>query len=108
DFFEGIPPRIEALKRELVEEMAPFDAFDLLTNLLIVNLPMNAEKYKESEHQGLIAYVEYAALLLLERPSRAGTDTTRLQPIDAAVIPGLQERLREMLSLSSHAAMHAM
>jgi hypothetical protein len=108
DFFEGIPARIETLKRELVEEMAPFDAFDLLTNLLIVNLPVNAEKYKESEHQGLIAYVEYAALLLLERPSRAGTDTTRLQPIDAAVIPGLQERLREMLSLSSYAAMHAM
>ena len=74
EFIAGIPERLEVLKGGFVSLMAPFDAFDVLTNLLIANLPLNAETYRESEHEGLVAFVEYAALILLERPSRAGSD----------------------------------
>lgn len=37
EFFSGVPERLQALKDEVVEAMAPFDAFDVLANLLIAN-----------------------------------------------------------------------
>lgn len=108
EFFASIPARIEALKQDVVEAMAPFDAFDLLTNLLIANMPLNVETYRESEHEGMFVLVEYAGLMLLERSSREGTDVERLRPLDATVLPGLQAKPREMVHLSSFAALHAM
>ncbi len=108
DFFANLPSQIETLKHEVVEAMSPFDAFDVLTNLLIANMPLNVETYRESTHEGLFVVVEYAGLLLLERPSREGDDPERLRPLDGPVIRELQAKLEQMLSLSSFAAMHAM
>ncbi len=107
EFFAAIPGRLAELKKAIVSEMASFDAFDVLTNLLMANMPLNSETYRESEHEGMFAVVEYAGLLLLERPSREGTDVARMRPIDVTVIPGWQHKLREMLSLSAFLAMHA-
>lgn len=101
EFFAGIPARLEILKAEVVEAMAEFDAFDVIANLLLANLPFDVESYRESEHEGLIALVEYAGLLLLERPSRDGGDPDRLRPMGAGEIRPLLDRLREMLALSS-------
>jgi hypothetical protein len=108
DFFASLPSEIETLKQEVVQVMSPFDAFDVLTNLLIANMPLDVETYRESTHEGMFVLVEYAGLLLLERPSREGDDPERLRPLDGPVIRELQTKLREMLSLSSFAAMHAM
>lgn len=108
EFFASLPSQIETLKQEVVEAMSPFDAFDVLTNLLIANMPLNAETYRESTHEGMFVLVEYAGLLLLERPSREGDDPERLRPLDGPVIRELQSKLRQMLTLSSFASMHAM
>jgi hypothetical protein len=108
DFFASLPSQIETLKQEVVEAMSPFDAFDVLTNLLIANMPLDVETYRESTHEGMFVVVEYAALLLLERPSREGDEPRRLQPLDGPLIRELQAKFKQMLNLSSFAAMHAM
>jgi hypothetical protein len=41
DFFASIPTQLETLKEQLIEAMSPFDAFDILTNLLIANMRRN-------------------------------------------------------------------
>src|SRR5687767_11262580 len=81
-FFDELPARIEELRTELVTSMEPFDAYDVVVNLLLAQLPFRPDEYRESTHDGLIAYVEYVAMLLLERPSRAGSQT-RTNPVGA-------------------------
>lgn len=64
--------RTEEIEARLAEEMAPYDAFDIVANMLFSNLALDLDAYRESEHQGLLANVEYAASLCLRRRSRDG------------------------------------
>src|SRR4051794_11411339 len=66
-FLDAVPDKIGELKGQLIQAMAPYDAFDVITNLLFANLPLDPETYRETAHLGLVVYAEYAALALLER-----------------------------------------
>lgn len=69
--------RATEIETSLVDQMAPYDAFDIVANMLLYNAPIDPETYRESEHTGQIANVEYAASLCLRRPDRRGTTNDR-------------------------------
>jgi hypothetical protein len=48
------------------------DPFDMLGNLIMVEVAHNPETYKETEHEGLAAVVEYIALVYLGHPYSLG------------------------------------
>ena len=48
------------------------DPFDMLGNLVMVEIAHNPETYKETEHEGLAAVVEYIALMYLGHPHSTG------------------------------------
>jgi hypothetical protein len=73
DIVAEAPARIAALREELVEVLAPFDAFDVIANLWVVNSPFDPDTYRESAQEGLMSVSDYVALLCAERPSRAAT-----------------------------------
>jgi hypothetical protein len=98
-YLDSVPQRIAELKQQLVEAMAPCDAFDVIANVLFANLPLNPETYRESTHEGLAAYAEYAALVLLERDDRGGT--AERAPIGKLEIDSWMPLLREIVGLSS-------
>ena len=52
---------------------APFDAFDVLESVRMSQIPLDAETYKETEHEGSAAVIELAALVLAARGTREGT-----------------------------------
>jgi hypothetical protein len=52
------------------------DPFDMLGNLIMVEIAHNPETYKETEHEGLAAAVEYIALIYMGHPH--GTDSRDL------------------------------
>lgn len=49
-----------------------FDAFDVLECIRLSQMPMNPSAYKETEHEGMAALIEFAALVLAARGHRAG------------------------------------
>lgn len=100
-YLDSVPERIAELKQQLVAAMAPYDAFDVISNVLFANLPLDPETYRESTHEGLAAYAEYAALVLLERPVRGGTEERG--PIGKHEIDSWMPLLREIVGLSSFA-----
>lgn len=91
--------QLAAVKSELASFMEPFDAFSLLANIAISNTPLDANEYRETEFEGLIAGVEFVAALLVER-GRFGTDED-FPPIDAVVIDKVNELSRRALRLVS-------
>jgi hypothetical protein len=99
EYLDSVPERIADLKGRLVAAMAPHDAFDVIANVLFANLPLDPETYRESTHEGLAAYAEYAALVLLERSDRRGT--TERAPIGKLEIDSWMPLLREIVGLSS-------
>lgn len=76
----GAKARSETAEIEaaLIEQMAPYDAFDIVGNMLLYNATIDPETYRESEHEGQIVDVEYAATLCLRRPDRHGTSDLRV------------------------------
>lgn len=67
----------DEIEASLIEQMAPYDAFDIVGNMLLYNIPSDPETYRESEHDGQLVNVEYAASLCLRRPGRHGTSEVR-------------------------------
>ena len=67
----------DELEASLIDRMAPYDVFDILGNMLLYNLPIDTENYRASEHDGLIANVEYAAVLCLRRSDGTGLPEER-------------------------------
>jgi hypothetical protein len=61
---EELRQRIHRWADEVTHDMAPYDAFDVVVNVSFSNMPLDPDAYKESQHSGLLAIVEYAALLL--------------------------------------------
>lgn len=91
--------RGEQLRDELLRDMADFDVFDILSNMLLFNIPTDWNTYRESEHRGRLVNVEYAAALLLSRPDRAGT-ADRRQPAEVGGrMREWNEKITELLNL---------
>ena len=67
-----LPTQIAELREELRQQLAPFDAFDVVAHLWLANVPKDRESYRESTEEGLLVVPEFAAALLISRPTRAG------------------------------------
>ncbi len=80
-------------------ELAPHDGFDVIANLLLENLPMNPDTYKETEHPGLSVVAEIAALAIIERGTRSGTGARQRLIPNTARAGRLIKDLAAMLSV---------
>ncbi len=96
---EEIQERIGELRVELIAALAPYDVFDAVANLWVVNSPFDPDTYQESAQEGLMAVSDYVALLCCERPSREPTAPGG-GPMDAPVIDRIDELARAILGLS--------
>lgn len=67
-----LPAQIAELRKEIADQLAPFDAFDVVADLWLANVPRDREAYKESTEEGLLVIPELAATLLITRPARSG------------------------------------
>ena len=72
---------------ELRQDMEPYDAFDIVANLYFLNVPVDADTYEASSHQGLISVVECAGVICLERSHRYGSGP-REMPVDGHTAEG--------------------
>lgn len=91
---------IDVRRRRLHDLLARFDSVHLLGQLVLSEMPMDPETYKESEHPGAAYVVEMIAAELLTRPSRAGaSDVT--PAIDAHVLDPARRLCREAMLLES-------
>ncbi len=68
--------RLEAL-------LLKHDSFDMLGNLIMVEMANDPETYKETEHEGLSAVVEYIALVYAGHPYSSANDFPRGMDEDA-------------------------
>lgn len=91
--------QIDELREKLAFELGPYDAFDLIANLWVVNSPFNPNTYRESTHEGLMTVSDYVGLLLSERPSREPTREAG-GPIDAPVLDGIDGMVKVILGLT--------
>jgi hypothetical protein len=99
EWLEGLPEQITRLREEIRVLVAPFDAFDVVSNLWLANAPLDPDTYKEST-AGVTAIAEYVASVCLERDNRAPTSgADRL--LDARVLGPLSDKVREVLMLHS-------
>jgi hypothetical protein len=91
-----LPARIAELRKEIADQLAPFDAFDVVADLWLANVPKDRESYMESSEGGLLVIPELAATLLISRPARAGEN-----PGDWFAPHGydVQEKLKALLQL---------
>lgn len=71
---ENLPAELARLRSELRDLLAPFDAFDVVAYLWLINVPSDPETYRESSDEGMLAIPEVAAAILLERGEREGAD----------------------------------
>ena len=88
---------IATATRELEVELSKYRSFDVLSNLMLVELAANPEAYKEWSHQGSQAHVEYATLLALKGEFRADGDLI----IDGPKIEKIQRLLNDVFSSAS-------
>lgn len=88
---------IATATRELEVELSKYRSFDVLSNLMLVELAANPETYKEWSHQGSQAHVEYATLLALKGEFRADGDLI----IDGPKIEKIQRLLNDVFSSAS-------
>ena len=65
-YAKTLPSEIDKIAASLKEELRRFNSFDILANLFFANLWFDPDTYKEYSHEGKSAFVEYAALLLLQ------------------------------------------
>jgi hypothetical protein len=70
-----LPAQIAGLRKEIADQLAPFDAFDVVADLWLANVPRDREAYKESTEEGLLVIPELAAALVITRPARSGEKT---------------------------------
>lgn len=80
---------------ELENLLRRFNSFDILANLTLSQMAYNPETYKETEHHGLGAIVEYAGLLAIRHPFSPG-DTVA---ITQHTIDTIQTKVRAILVL---------
>lgn len=102
------PEKLQALREEMLrwihgrgEELEAlllrYNSFNMLANLMITQLLNDPEKYKETTHTGLAAFVEYAAQLYLKHPFNTG----EIQIIDGPALDQIEEKMRRIFSTLS-------
>jgi hypothetical protein len=74
---------------ELEAILLRYNSFDMLANLMITQLSNDPEKYKETTHMGLAAFVEYAALLYLKHPFNPG----EIHVIDGPILDQIEAKM---------------
>ena len=62
-----------AAAKEIAELAAPYDAWDVLEAVRLMETPFDPESYKETEDTHSAAVIEIAGLILSSRPHRGGT-----------------------------------
>ena len=77
--------------------MEPYDAFDIVANLYFLNVPVDADTYEASSHQGLISVVECAGVICLERSHRYGSGP-REMPVDGHTAEGWSDSICSILA----------
>ena len=80
-----------------------YDPFDMLGNLIMVEIAHNPETYKETEHEGLAAVVEYIALTYLGHPHSSGSGAP-LGFNGQAVLEASARAKRILLNISAYYA----
>jgi len=65
--------RLRQASQDLAKLTAPYDVFDVLELVRLRNGFANPEEYKESEHEGSVAVIELAALVMAGRGQRSGS-----------------------------------
>lgn len=78
--------------QELEAILLRYNSFNMLANLMVTQLLNDPEKYKETNHTGLAAFVEYAALLYLKHPFNAG----EAYVIDGPVLEQIERKMRDI------------
>jgi hypothetical protein len=96
---DEIQRRVAELRGELIDALAPYEVFDAVANLWVVNSPFDPDTYQESAQEGLMAVSDYVALLCSERASREPTAPGG-GPMDGPVIDRIDELTRAILGLS--------
>ena len=89
---DGAEERIATATHELEVELSRYPSFDILSNLMIVEMAYDPETYKEWSHKGLQAHVEHATLLVLKGEFRTGGDRI----VDGPNIEKIQGLLSEI------------
>lgn len=103
DAAASLPGHYAELRDELRTSLAHFDAFDVLANLWLLNVPKDPETYREWEEEGVLAVVEIAASVMIEREQRAGE--TPHATLTGEVIAQTQGLAKNLLMLKAFSAM---
>jgi hypothetical protein len=98
-----LPGQIAELRDELQSELAAFDAFDVVADLWLSNVPKDRETYRESTEEGMSAIPELAATLMIGRPARAPDGAEWFAPHCMEV----NEKLRTLVMLEGFRMMSA-
>lgn len=93
---EAIERRRDAL-RELI---APCDTVLLLGQLLMKETRLDPQTYRETEHEGLAAIVEFVAAELAARPTRAGV-APHTPVMDANLLGPVHDLVHEVMLIAS-------
>jgi hypothetical protein len=93
-----LPRELGRLRDELRQLFTPFDAFDVIAYLWLMNVPSDPETYKESTDEGLLAIPEVAAAILIERQSRGVTDEAAFF---GEIAEEAQKKLKEYLQVQA-------
>ena len=86
--------RLITATRELEVELSKYHSFDILSNLMVVELAHDPETWQEWSHKGVQAHVEYATLLALKEEFRS--DGKRI--IDGPRIEKIRRLLAEIFT----------
>lgn len=90
EFTKNFPKEMTQKVKSVEALIARHNSFDFLANLMLVELSLNPETYKEPTHKHQDALVEYAALLCLKRPF-SSADTPFVGNFYQEVMEGLEE-----------------
>lgn len=63
---------VEARRSKLADVLAPVDAVEMLGQVVMSEMPRNADTYVESEHPGAAHVIETISAVLVARPDRFG------------------------------------
>ena len=94
EMLEELPKEIVKLREELKRELDDFDAFDVVADLWITNVPKNPETYVEWREKGQLVIPEMAAALLIQRPTRTGKSPGSWF---AREVSSMQEKIKTLL-----------
>jgi hypothetical protein len=94
---------VTTLAERVAELTGPFDAFDVLEQVRMTQLPLDVETYQETEHEGLAAVIELTAAVLATRGHRAPTKPASAdsRPDPSGVIDDVVEACRGAVRLGS-------